>query len=974
MGAAVALAGAVLALTLLLGGGGPAKRANDPGLRYDPAHAPTAFPEQAGGLTTRTATLNSAGGYVYERVNERGQVMRVFGETFEPKAQFVSKIGKPGAEIFLTPRRVIRVTADQGSIYAPENQPQSGQLEGNVKLVLLEGPADRPVDLLHPTRDVKLRVTFDEPVKFDVGLGQLDSPGRVLLEAAGVSFDGSGLTLIYNEKRSRIDRMEIARGRSMRFRPTAQHRRAARGAGESQPATAQKEQADHPVQFYRARFDRRVRVTGGDIDSLEADQLAVVFSLGRGQDEDQLMQDLASDPATEAKSATATAPDASDRPTDLEEIELTWSGSLLVEPQDAAPPDVTEPSDVLVTFLGRPTRIAMRGGEVVTAPSLDYAVATGRLRAVGSDTQPVVLDAPGLGVLESPRLEIVQDEALGQLAGPGRLYAHAQQTLTDRLDPAAITRAGGLPRGYEMTWQHRVDLTFHRTHDASQLAALKGASFRGDVAVSHPQFRIRSDLLAINLQDPKDGPQTLRQIDASGGVAVTTSQVGEQPPLDLTCQTLRVSLDPDESGRLQPSRLTARGDVKGKQPGRALTAGQLDVMLGRGESDNDVAIRGVEATQGVAITLDDPKLSVTAARLTGDAANQLELFGDDTSPAILQREEGSLRGRHVVLNQNSRVIHVMGPGRFAFRSTPRHEQDEPFDSTITWQKNMSFDHRSGQARFIGEALASGVSGLSTLRVESDELAAEFIPETIGEAIEPNPLRRGFAALRQVHAKGDAVLLATGWQDAINGKVASRVRVSGPHIAFDNFDSTMDVLGAGAMLVEDYRPGAPDAGSSELAGITMSGRGATLLLWKDRLRIDALHNDMTLTDTVRMLHKPADGGAPAQLDCQYFQADLEAVGDAGAWTSRNPPRPNIAAIVADRDVRVLAGDRTVTTDHLRYNGVSRVVTLWSVSPRRVEIFEKDNPQPIAAERFVWDLARDRVEIERPGPGRATLPDR
>lgn len=242
--------------------------------------------------------------YRINSVNKKGQLIEMFGDSLTPLAGGVIEVESPSARMHLSPQRVLQIRARRGTLVAPDNQPRNGQFVGDVILRLYETKNSAAPDLGPDSPDVKLTVWLEE-ARFDLELGQVESDGPVHLATPTADFRGTGLNLVFNDRKQRLDRLVIAHGQSLRFFPKGQERQdgiplwAATASkpndssednpprGNVEPSgtrahgSTPKKPPQEPAeasQFYRARFDSAVQVVtqGANVD---ADRLEVVFSL-----------------------------------------------------------------------------------------------------------------------------------------------------------------------------------------------------------------------------------------------------------------------------------------------------------------------------------------------------------------------------------------------------------------------------------------------------------------------------------------------------------------------------------------------------------------------------------------------------------------------------------------------------------------------------------------------------------------------
>ncbi|MBI1337624.1 MAG: hypothetical protein GC164_11750 [Phycisphaera sp.] len=1009
---------------------------------------------------------SEAGGYIIERTNEKGQLTRITGQHFRPMPASNVEVDNLTTEVYLTPTRVIQVKSDSARMYAPDSQPESGTLTGHVRLTLYECPPDRTVSTDEASRDARLKIFFDEPVRFDLRLGHIESTGNVEVVGSDIHFLGSGLTISYNQLRGRVERLEVARGQELRLRTRTPKGNAPApvkapvnqtdattvipATPDSTVTTSRPDTpdapgpSDHstpttpdtpskPTIFYRALFEQRVVVTGDLVKRVDADTLAMLFSLGRTDNQESLLtrlpppsdaaqsvdstpnnttplnpsppvqtptQDQHPAPAHDAQPETNSTP-----PAESDEIVVHWTGPFVVVPEENPPTELAGPDDSMLMMSGSPLRVTTLNDEVILASDMDYLKSTGRIRVNGSDKQPMMLDSPSLGVLEGERLVIDQSTGIGQIVGPGKLRAinaDIQTVTPPSTTPPTPATSNNLSEGLQVKWSDRVDLVFDPQVSADGspgVGALRYVTFRGNVFTDHPQFELATDKLALSLGDPGTTGPTIQGIDASGSVRVVThpgsTRRGSQNPadrnLELTSDLLRIAMEHTDTSGDAPTRLEATGHVAAHESGRTLHAGKMEIQLAQAQPPtdakppaNNVTVSSLTASDNVLVEIDGSATRIEGDRLVTvpgqDGQDQVEIFGSDTNPARMSRDDGSLTGEHIVLSDSGKTAHVVGKGIFTVRTAPQSQGQAASNLTITWLDSMTFNNAVGMARFVGGVVSDGYFGKDTSRLTCDDLRIDFVPGSLEEAnAVEKPVGEGaqrvldnFHSINHIQADGNAVLLASRWSDHPGGTLGSRLRITGPTIFFDSLPQQLQVVGVGTMFVEDYRPddaqraaSPDDAAVGKTLGVTIAGRGATLFTWSSQMQIDMKYNDLRIFERVQMLHRGAGQNKPVQLDCQYFEADLEATGGIGVWASGNAPQPRLQTITARNSVRIRSGDKTILCDEMRYRGVQKTVTLLATQGRRCSITQENISTPLTAEQFKWDLVRDRIEIEHPG---------
>lgn len=94
-----------------------------------------------------------------------------------------------------------------------------------------------------------------------------------------------------------------------------------------------------------------------------------------------------------------------------------------------------------------------------------------------------------------------------------------------------------------------------------------------------------------------------------------------------------------------------------------------------------------------------------------------------------------------------------------------------------------------------------------------------------------------------------------------------------------------------------------------------------------------------------------------------------------WFSTSSPQPVLQTILAEKDVRVIAGPRTYLADQLQYTGDNQTVMLRDMpgGRRQVEV-RQGNIATVTASALRWNLERDQIEIVQPGPTRVPIRSR
>lgn len=704
-GIACLIAAGVLVVTIMLSPALP-----DPDDPIDPKlpdskgfapHDPKALTDQ--NSTKQAGVVRK---YFVRHWNEKKKQLTIFaGESITPKPNGVADVVGPSAQIHLVPgKRVILIQGKEGTIVAPNNNVESGEIRKGVVVSFFATDEDRNVDLSANSNDVTGRIFLDEAVRFDLELGTLESNGPVYGTSAMGEYKGRGLNLILSERQRRINQFIIHHGEEIRFKVTEKNKnRLLQPSGTDtakEPTTETKSPSDRVPTYYKIAFADNVRVTIPDahVNAAKLSILAADASTGQSKG---LLGSFSS-PANAGGKKHDDVPDlpVGDRssrslftPEDSDWI-VRWSGPMRVDPIDEKPEILLSPNDRVVEM--ESAHIKTSDGEEIIAAKLDYRTSDARVRLYGRDGEPLVVASDKLGRMEGQQFVILQNEGKGTFVGPGSITTHGS------LKAAAIEADGKplpvdatkVPSDMSIRWSKGVDIVFFMrdnkqpasgapnvadgspllaTRRLGKLDALKSATFNGDVDVKHEQFDLAANTLGITMSEPdaKTRRSEPHRILAKGDVKATARGSKKQPPIEIKAGEFAVTFKPDATGKARPARFIALNDVRTSQPDRRMRAETLDVELvsqprtgADGKQDDvTIAMRSVRADKNVFIELDNPRTRVTAERLIADVeAGTLDLFGTDDLPATIMREDNLLNGKHILMREKDRFVKVNGAG------------------------------------------------------------------------------------------------------------------------------------------------------------------------------------------------------------------------------------------------------------------------------------------------------------------------
>ncbi|MEM1107772.1 MAG: hypothetical protein AAGH99_03685 [Planctomycetota bacterium] len=920
--------------------------------------------------------------------SEDGETVTLFtGDRVVPQPNFVSDVIRPAAEVRFSAGRLLRVTADEGRFYHPGNEPTRGEFHRNTVVTQYEAPDGEPIDL-DSDRHVQFRVYLDELTRFDRENGHIQSDGPVRLVGPAVDFTGTGLDLTFNMLDQRVERLVIDQGDELRLAQGSNlttTRSPGEASPESSPSNLADPQASPPQQteghqpYLAILYDNLDINVGPDNTTLTGDRLEALFTLAPGSDPGSDNEDADNAVARSAPASAAFRPNhptvyVNNLPPNVpadpralltpspSDVVVKWTGRLELQPIRPQAPispasvDIPAPDQAVLTLHGSPAVLNNPAEDQrISAAAVGYRTDGKTVFADGSDAHPFVLDSPELGNLQAVALTLSESDAGGQILGPGRLNADEQ--------------------GLRVSFADRLDLAFNRDADDS-LADLRSATFHGDVN------------------------------------AVAESDDPEQQ-LDLTSQSLALTLTPDAEGNAQPSHLQALGSAEqpvfAQQPNRTFQANSLDVDLGRLEStqtsesestESEIEITRLRALGNITVQLIEEETTLTAHALDADPrVGRLALFGEnERSFATLSREGAELAGVHLILQEDAQTADALGPGTF---SADVDEDDPTAKLNIAWSESMAFDNAKGKAKFVGDVRSASTSNTDDTSLDAHTLSLEFVPQDLeDETSESVPVASaGALDLRRAHALADPEnpddqVNFTAQEFTADGpadRPLTRLTLIGRELVFINQPpnltnlTTIDdnitveqviVPTRGNMLLEDYRTETVRSTADNENPVNFGGRGVTLFAWEDQLTLDAQANDLRLEKDVFMVHRPAPGSdgktqEPIKLDAQRLVADLTETGGLGAYLSADEgtaPQAQIRRVNADGRVRVAQGESNIVADHLEYEEADRAVLFWAEPRREVELNRDDQPNGRTTARALrWDLDKNFFTAVEPGAG-------
>lgn len=949
---------------------------------------------------------------------DRSDPARVAGEIIADAADPLPgrryAIKAPTVWLNLKDGRFVYVRSDTGSFAMPDaqSQPESGLLRGDglAHLFAPTASGQRP-DAATATPLATARFTS---LSFDTVLGELSTDERLVIQSEALDFAGTGVRLYFNQAKERVSRLEVLRGEFLRVRPARSDTAnlAVPGPARHQPGVAAQVAADPgaraatpgasptpsppavPVEaMYAAVINNQVAVrtrgavvTGDRLDAWArlvdgALREGAVTPIKFGRAATKAERGETSDPGPIGDSLAITAePPASVAPgrveperaepilpstvaartptaSDPDEIELTWTGPMVVSYVEATPVQLAK-DDVYARMTADQTGLVRaesnEQGAWATAAGLEYGATTTALSLYGPGPRAVEISAPEAGRVLTGRVSANLQTGLVNVPGPGSAHVDG----SDR----------------RISWNEQADLAFDVRRGA--IEHLRSAFFRGDVVALDHDASIASDFLRGEFEPQGDGASGvwLKRLLAEGGFIA--SETSQPDPGTLAGETLQVDFHRTDTGSPRPAYLHACRGVTASDGDSSLTCEDLRADLGvdgEGRTVVDRAVATGSARFDRAARGKEPALWATADQIVAFPRIELaQLFVNDQSDAFAEVGQGGTRvlGRQIDLDGAHRHADVVGPGELIHAG----QEQGPFgvtDVRVTWTGGMNFRDAEGEARAVGDVHVEGTSPLVRDTLDARLAILRMDPAlAVGDAAQRS---RGARRIVSVEAFGAQ---APG-EEATPARAESRryladaespegrrlgrlLYLEAPRLVSNNIDQTLDALGPGRLLSVD-RESAPAANQEGFAFDSVAG--STLVRWTTSMALRRLAGRAEFRDNVELTHQ-SPNGERVFVQTPWLEAMFreESNGETSA-----PGAPGLTGsgqlISANaRDgVFLRAGRRELAAGAMEYDAISRVIDAVAPTGGRLTLYDPAQVAPIRAGRIRWDLVKDVIEV-------------
>ena len=616
---------------------------------------------------------------------------------------------EPQLEMFLSNGGVVTMHGQRAEMYAPNSALESGSITGGVIIRMFDDIATLEED---PDGGASVEMRT-EAASFDNKLGAITCDGAIHMQTREGEFLGREMRVLINDRDGVISNLRITEVDEIRLassqlgaavgaprgasssaarshlrtpHPQGTNRTASRPALNTAPRVVRAshrralQDADDALVFYRLTLHddvRLVRGRGAAASTITGNRLHIDFTLENGG---------LSAPETETARAssginnndrtcggggavgtaftmavlsamTSPGPRTIAPPRRDDDVVITCSGPLTMEPAPVTPAELRSADDALLTLTGTPVTINDPEQEAVaTGATLSYLAPIGRFRFTGSDDHPLSVESPQV-IVTAQQIEVTQSTGDGRIDGSGLI-----RFLRVADDETARGPRRFRPRDERLrvAWRDGVDLAFapNAADSPTDLGALDSATFIGDVNL-HSAAR-----------GAQVGDQPVGGIDMLGGRERTTREIGAAEPGHLRAAEMAVVFREATDGELTLNHLLASGDVVVTGDSRTVWTDELDVTFaGTGDGaaalDDDPEVERVIARHAVQLLLEDGQ-RIFGAELTLEpqTGTALLLGSDARDVRLVDGTHMVDQVRRITIDDRTQRTEIVGPGRF----------------------------------------------------------------------------------------------------------------------------------------------------------------------------------------------------------------------------------------------------------------------------------------------------------------------
>lgn len=874
------------------------------------------------------------GGWVYQ-TDAMGNLAHQYRfESLDPNPNHLPsgwvEMKKPEIEVFLSGNRVVVITGDMGVANAPKRILESGEIIGNVIISMYDLGTKKNRDGLHPSM-----VLTTPQVNFNNFTGEISCDNEVKIVSASQTLEGSQLSIHFNDQENRIEylRLEVLdylevypnKDSTIRIADKSSERHTRRVVTATKFSTQKHKVSAAAIgpnpDYYIATFLDNVQIVQGDSITgkfASGDILSVAFSADSESTAsksvtsvNQTMTVPIGIKSALVTSLLATAPTNQDPP-----IRLTCAGGLTMIPLEDNSKMPSTPKDTRIELIANQNATIQvndyEEGMSATGSLLRYEMLHDRSDLFGSPATLLLNDMKTL----STHLWIERDSGKGGAIGEG--FA----TSTTPKENSTLRWANGVDFFFEA----------NKKDGALEKVICNKATLEDNDSI------ISCNALTINFDTSLKGTPTPTTAFASGDVKATSDT---QTLWSDTAEVLFKKL---------PSTELQDGVTSGGSKAETMLAnGNVQILLGDG---GRIFCNNVHAN-----------IPNDTATLSGNvliAQNQMLINKGETTKVTLDRKTGKGKwhgpGQALFLN----VPFDMKPDK----RIPRPSSTTTIPNHITmravWNDAMLLDQSSSTETNAIDLIGNVTVRSRRTKYELSKMTGEFLRLEFNTV--HNSKSDKESTLDTVIIRDFATVERRLWDENNPSARPIVYFLGGDDITFEASTLNTTVVGKGEMIIRDAR-----SSTNELNQTPLAGRGITRFTWDNRLRTTNLSNNsyrMVMDGNVQMLHKSLDGTVGKLTSNQ-----LEAItANAIAADSENAPDQalqgmDLKQIEAQGNVYIETDARSVECDMFDYNVQTGFAALVAVPSRTVAIRTTENPYPVRATNFVWNMdpAIDTITI-------------
>jgi lipopolysaccharide export system protein LptA len=743
-------------------------------------------------------------------------------------------------------------------------------------------------------------------------------------------------------------------------------------ASSTQPAVAAAAAPTDPSRrYYQAVFAENVRVTQGEKQPIQSDQMEV--TLAQRSESPATQPAIAPPPPTIAKTDAVVKSDSPKQPVATappapanQPVIVYWTGPLNVKPVEVAG-DVIPPGHEIVRFLGSP-HIHQDNLDAV-GQRVRYDSATGAAHMAGAPNKPMVLtllkpDGKTAGVVWADLVDITRSPAgdLITFTGPGKAnFANADK-------PDEVMRAA---------WEKGCDLTVLTANEQSYVhrAVLRGNAFVSDgPTIGKDKLHLTAQQIAADFDPPLPGAAKtknaasaqstsvgpMRQMVATGN-AVCIVHDDKEADRMLSSDQLTIQTATDSAGKQYPKFVTAEGNVYASQDVQDLRSRRLDATLAQipatAGSPSKTVLQNLLASGNVIAhgkNGESVESDTLAIQQQGEQQNVTVL---GSPRAVVAGQNGTLRGAHIDARPKDNWAKVVGAGDIDGTTLPQPGKP-PQPMHVEW---------TDSAELVGDAVdvhggvvahsreASGRINDAT----ADNAHLDLVPKSAAAGVKKktdnDPM--GGKQVKLVRLLDHAAVTST--LAAPNGAIISRLFISGNEIDADNSQQRMTVPGPGRMLLEDHPVSAQPKKTAASSDQASDSRGTNGFWWSNQFVFDQLNHQAVIDGSVIIKHipdAPADSKSP-KAESTTVQAD-HVVADFEKDSSKPSPSSSdmgdqmkLKQLTATGHVQIKTAEETINATTVVDDPVTGLLIASGSPNERVRVIN-DKDRVNAYFKEVW----------------------